>query len=311
MQYGSNYLSDKYTPTDGTPTAITRSTTFGSDTPEIAVWPQQADWWSDTWVVAAWTLASETWVGQGVSWLWSHGHDVLRIGIGLLDVGFGITLLGASEGPWAVATVPIGVELMALGIDQLLTGYNNIRDGRIGRGYSLMETRVFEETESHLAAVLVPAATSLGLMVWGGRLVTASLVTTPKGWLDFLPEAEARLAAARARYGDGLVAMARPVRITERWTPRDITDPRFSAGCEDVARQIEKLIGGEVKRIAPLTGEGSAMLGSYRGHSPGWFHHEVVVRDGRVYDLFTGHNGLSIVEYKKLWECADYIRFGF
>lgn len=113
----------------------------------------------------------------------------------------------------------------------------------------------------------------------------------------------------KAKYGDGPVAMARPPRITERWTPRDVTDPKFANGCESVARQIEKQIGGEVKRILPKAD--GLQLGPHRGHSPGWYHHEVVVKDGRVYDLFTGHEGLLIAEYKKLWEYADSIHFGF
>src|SRR5262245_4385515 len=35
---------------------------------------------------------------------------------------------------------------------------------------------------------------------------------------------------------------------------------------------------------------------------PGWAYHEVVVKDGRVYDAFTGHQGLPIAEYKALWD---------
>jgi hypothetical protein len=36
------------------------------------------------------------------------------------------------------------------------------------------------------------------------------------------------------------------------------------------------------------------------GHDAGWKYHEVVVHDGRVYDIFTGSNGLPIAEYKAL-----------
>lgn len=43
----------------------------------------------------------------------------------------------------------------------------------------------------------------------------------------------------------------------------------------------------------------------------GWFHHEVVVGNGRVYDAFTGHGGVPIDEYKALWEFPDAINFGF
>ena len=43
----------------------------------------------------------------------------------------------------------------------------------------------------------------------------------------------------------------------------------------------------------------------------GWGHHEIVVKDGRVYDAFTGHQGMATDEYKSLWEYADAINFGF
>lgn len=39
--------------------------------------------------------------------------------------------------------------------------------------------------------------------------------------------------------------------------------------------------------------------------------HEVVVKDGRVYDAFTGGKGASVAEYKGLWEFSDHINFGF
>ncbi len=42
-----------------------------------------------------------------------------------------------------------------------------------------------------------------------------------------------------------------------------------------------------------------------------WRHHEVVIKDGKVYDAFTGHDGLSIAEYKNLWNHGDLINFGF
>jgi len=36
-----------------------------------------------------------------------------------------------------------------------------------------------------------------------------------------------------------------------------------------------------------------------------------VVSEGRVYDSFTGYQGLPIEKYKALWEYADAINFGF
>ena len=47
------------------------------------------------------------------------------------------------------------------------------------------------------------------------------------------------------------------------------------------------------------------------GENMEWYNHEFVVKDGRVYDAFTGHQGLPINEYKKLWEYGDALDFGF
>ena len=65
---------------------------------------------------------------------------------------------------------------------------------------------------------------------------------------------------------------------------------------------------GEVVRITP---KDAPMLGGFRGKNWGWNHHEVVVKEGRVYDLTTGHKGLPASEYKSLWQYGDSINFGF
>jgi len=36
-----------------------------------------------------------------------------------------------------------------------------------------------------------------------------------------------------------------------------------------------------------------------------------VVKNGRVFDKFTGYQGLPAAEYKALWEYRDVIKFGF
>jgi hypothetical protein len=99
------------------------------------------------------------------------------------------------------------------------------------------------------------------------------------------------------------------IRIGPRWRPRAITDPACRFGCERVAAQIQKHIGGEIKTIVP-SGQ-ARYLGAYRGHDLMWEYHEVVVKGGRVYDAFTGYQGMAIKDYKKLWDFADAIKFGF
>jgi hypothetical protein len=97
--------------------------------------------------------------------------------------------------------------------------------------------------------------------------------------------------------------------VEKNWKPADIKDSKNWNGCEKAAQEIKDLIGGEVKRITPA--DPKASLGPYRGVSQGWHHHEVVVKNGRVFDKFTGSAGATIQEYKALWEYAGGINFGF
>lgn len=98
------------------------------------------------------------------------------------------------------------------------------------------------------------------------------------------------------------------MQIGPKWRARDIADTACERGCEAVALQIQRHIGGDVVRITP---KDAPMLGGFRGKNWGWSHHEVVVKDGRVFDLTTGHKGLPIAEYKSLWQYGESINFGF
>lgn len=106
----------------------------------------------------------------------------------------------------------------------------------------------------------------------------------------------------------GMLKVGRVLRVGRKWRPRAITDAACEVGCENVARQISKHVGGNIVRITP---KNAPALGGFRGKNWGWVHHEVVVRDGRVYDLTTGHQGLGLAEYKRLWQHPDGINFGF
>jgi RHS repeat-associated protein len=99
-----------------------------------------------------------------------------------------------------------------------------------------------------------------------------------------------------------------PIKVRRgQWEAADIEDEACRSGCERVARQIKQSIGGEIKIIKSKT----RALGAYRGKNWGWFTHTVVVKNGRVYDAFTSGAGLSIDEFKALWQYPDAIDFGF
>ena len=98
--------------------------------------------------------------------------------------------------------------------------------------------------------------------------------------------------------------------LPDNWVPRSISNPNNWNGCERCARDIKaQLHGGDIVRIRPQ--DGAPSLGGYRGNNPGWAYHEVVVKDGRVYDAFGPRGSVSIDEYKSLFQYPDAINFGF
>jgi RHS repeat-associated protein len=96
--------------------------------------------------------------------------------------------------------------------------------------------------------------------------------------------------------------------LGDDWVQRPASDIPNSSGCEVVARQIQERIGGDIITINPVD---QMLLPKYRGQDAGWFHHVVVVRDGRVYDAFTGKAGEPIEQWKNEWSQHGYINFGF
>ncbi|MBU6408492.1 MAG: transposase, partial [Alphaproteobacteria bacterium] len=99
----------------------------------------------------------------------------------------------------------------------------------------------------------------------------------------------------------------RRVQLSENWRPRSVSDA-CQTDCEQVAREIQRRVGGDIYRIQPSEG---VRLRQFRGQNTGWAYHDVVVRNGRVYDLTTGGRGLPAEEYKQLWQYRDAINFGF
>jgi hypothetical protein len=162
------------------------------------------------------------------------------------------------------------------------------------------------------ASVVIVLPIVMGPELGAGREISALKFSSgerPRGSVqsrsvgaDWDPDAELGLKPSRAR---------KPIRLSKNWRARSIDDPKCVSGCENVARQIKKLIGGDIRTITSRANPGGQIIGAYRGRNLKWYHHEVVVKDGRVYDAFTGHKGLTIDEYKRLWEYADGLDFGF
>ncbi|GAB2620262.1 hypothetical protein GCM10027168_60410 [Streptomyces capparidis] len=95
--------------------------------------------------------------------------------------------------------------------------------------------------------------------------------------------------------------------LGDDWQPRPTGTIPGSSGCEAVARDIQARIGGERMRITDSAG--APLLGKYRDQDTFWGHHDVVVKDGRVYDAWTGRYGEPVEEYRRRWEWGEYLRF--
>ena len=136
-------------------------------------------WWDDTWANVGYTLVEDTWAGRGASWVWNNGQDVARITFGVFDVAVGIGIFWTGAG-----TLP-GVALMAIGIDQILTGSLNIRYGRVGKNFSVLEDWVYQGTGNETAAILAPGVLSLGVGTLGSAGRLGARMGALGGTLDF------------------------------------------------------------------------------------------------------------------------------
>jgi hypothetical protein len=98
--------------------------------------------------------------------------------------------------------------------------------------------------------------------------------------------------------------------LGENWTPRPTSEICGSTGCENVAANIQSRIGGDIFTIKNGAGD-NFFLGKYRGEDTMWKSHTVVVKDGKVFDAFTGRYGEAIDQWKARWDYADILHFGF
>ncbi|MBA4862503.1 RHS repeat-associated core domain-containing protein [Streptomyces sp. PSKA54] len=90
------------------------------------------------------------------------------------------------------------------------------------------------------------------------------------------------------------------------WKPKSPSKITGSNGCEACAVEIQSKIGGERMRITDSYG--APTLGKYRGEDTNWAHHDVVLRDGRVYDAWTGQRGEPLEQYMSRWEYGEYLK---
>lgn len=85
-------------------------------------------------------------------------------------------------------------------------------------------------------------------------------------------------------------------------------------GCEQSALEWLKLHPkGRVIKIKPKFGQSLGPVrvpGEGGGTITEWFDHEAVIDGGRVFDDLTGPCGMTLEDYKRLFQCADDLQFG-
>jgi hypothetical protein len=86
-----------------------------------------------------------------------------------------------------------------------------------------------------------------------------------------------------------------------------------NTGCDEFAKEFIKANGGEAFTFSPPSGARVFADDAYAlGPGEAWFHHTVVVKDGLVFDQFTGPGGMPIDVWKLQWgDLAGEINFGF
>jgi hypothetical protein len=78
--------------------------------------------------------------------------------------------------------------------------------------------------------------------------------------------------------------------------------------CEACAQKIQDKIGGEIYQISDSMG--APRLGpSVNDPNGQWFEHFAVIKDGTVYDGFTGPRGMPFDDYRAQWDYGEYLKF--
>ncbi|MFJ9951267.1 hypothetical protein [Kitasatospora sp. NPDC091207] len=78
--------------------------------------------------------------------------------------------------------------------------------------------------------------------------------------------------------------------------------------CKECAKIIQEKIGGVIHHVKDSMG--APVLGP-SVHDPAgrWDEHFVVIKDGTVFDGFTGSKGMSFDQYRKQWQYGEYLNF--
>ena len=101
---------------------------------------------------------------------------------------------------------------------------------------------------------------------------------------------------------------ARKVKPSKTLTQKPFSAEEMEFGCEIVAENVQKEIGGQLYRVT----SNARSLGPVHydgGTVVGWNNHVAVIKDSIVYDGLTGSNGMPEELYKLMFEYNDVLTF--
>src|SRR5690606_36858002 len=149
------------------------------------------------------------------------------------------------------------------------------REAQIGKGLGEIVGGFFQIVAGGGGVIGGGAASGTGIGAPAGVPVVVASADMVTGGLANVTSGLAGLHVVMSQ-GAGAAPGDKPASLGPRWKPRDIQDPANRDGCDRIAKQIRKRIGGTIHRI---TLRKQVYLGGYREKNRGWFFHDVVVKD--------------------------------
>lgn len=244
-------------------------------------------------------LSTRIWGGvKGVA-------SLLEMGVGA--VGGVATSWTGVGGFLGAAAVIHGADGAATGFTEMITGEEQQSLTQQAISGTLQATGVSKPVadQTAVAGDLVLSFALSGGAGSGGKAPGAFSMVMKGG------AGEANVIAKEANGGRSMLNMAakaKGIKVPLPLKPASVDE--VAAGCEKVAKSVQKAIGGEFLQVTnPTKGLTLGPVQYSEGVAGGWFHHVAVVKDGIVYDKLTGAAGMALDKYKAMFEYADDLIF--
>ncbi|NTX51806.1 RHS repeat-associated core domain-containing protein [Myxococcus sp. CA039A] len=247
---------------------------------------------------------------------WTQSYTGVLMGATYGAIPFS-NLLPLPDGMSDDARFGFSLGLGAASAVEFLTGLASIARG-VGESGTAMGSMLFTD----VGILTAPLAIDGAAAIYTGRVLVLDSSLKASRALNILAgDIVAHMMSGSGGPGSGGGSGSSGMTIGGRpWRAHKVGDTACQSGCEDVATEIQRRMGGDIKVITQPHGHG--YLGGMRdpggiefknpaGHQPPWTFHVVVTKNGRVYDAFTGPAGEAFSAYKARWEFADVINFGF